>query len=180
MLPELRKTEWIVLTGAPNSGKSSTIERLAFLGWRTVPESARIFINQELSAGKTIREIRADEFRFQQKIFEFNCEAARRFPAGETIFFDRGLGDSVGYFSLHGMDTRPALEAAQSIRYRKIFLLEHLKRMRDKLTGDEQIADRIEKELLRAYKNLGYDVIRVPAVSIAERAKIILHRVREA
>lgn len=50
----IKETEWIVLTGAPNSGKSSALERLAFLGYRTVPENARLFIDQEVSKGKTI------------------------------------------------------------------------------------------------------------------------------
>lgn len=168
-----RKTGWVVLTGAPNSGKSSALERLAFLGYHTVPENARMFIDQEVSTGKSIQEIRSDEQEFQRRVFALNQEVANRFPPQDLIFFDRGLGDSVAYFSVHGMDIRSAVDAAKSIRYRQVFLFERLSSQRNEM-GDEKIADRIEQAIERAYTDLGYDVIHIPAAPIPERTDLIL------
>lgn len=168
-----RITEWVVLTGAPNSGKSSALERLAFLGYHIVPENARLFIDQEVSRGKTIEEIRSDEQEFQRRVFTLNREVANRFPPDRLIFFDRGLGDSVAYFDVHGMDIKPAVDAAKNIRYRQVFLFERLPSQRNEM-GDEKIADKIESAIERAYTDLGYDVIRVPAAPIPERTDLIL------
>lgn len=168
-----RKTEWIVLTGAPNSGKSSVLERLAFLGHHVVPENARLFIDQEVSKGRTIEEIRSDEREFQRRVFTLNREVANRFPPDKLIFFDRGLGDSVAYFDVHGMDIQPAVDAAKSVLYRKVFLFERLLSQRNEM-GDEKIADKIERAIERAYTDLGYDIVRVPAAPIPERTDLIL------
>lgn len=170
-----RNTNWIILTGAPNSGKSSALDRLAFLGYHTVPENARLFIDEEVSKGKMIQEIRSDEQEFQNKVFSLNKEIAQRFPPEELIFFDRGLGDSVAYFDVHGMNAQPAVDAAKNIRYRQVFLFERLLRNRNEM-GDERIADKIEQAIERAYTDLGYDIARIPAAPISERVEMILKK----
>ncbi|MBI2410147.1 ATP-binding protein [Candidatus Kaiserbacteria bacterium] len=99
----MKDTNWAILTGAPNSGKSSVLDRLSFLGYRTVPESARLFINQEISAGRPYAAIRGNEQEFQKNIFALNHDVTKRFDPKELMFFDRGLGDSAAYFEIHGM-----------------------------------------------------------------------------
>lgn len=168
------KTNWVILTGAPNSGKSSTLERLAFIGYRTVPENARLFIDEEVSRGKTIQEIRSNEEEFQNEIFALNRAVVKRFNPEELIFFDRGLGDSIAYFDVHGMNTEPAIKAAKYVLYKKVFLFERLVSQRNEM-GDEKIADKIEEAIEQAYTNLGYSIIRVPAAPISERVKMILN-----
>lgn len=71
------------------------------------------------------------------------------------------------------MDVQPAIDAAKSIRYRQVFLFERLSSQRNEM-GDEKIADRIEQAIERAYTDLGYDVIRIPAAPILERTDLIL------
>ena len=58
------KTNWYVITGGPSTGKSKTIDYLAYLGYLIRPEVARILIDDELSKGKTLEEIREDEINF--------------------------------------------------------------------------------------------------------------------
>jgi|GEM_PF-6934643 len=146
---------------------------MSFLGYKTVPENARLFIDQEVSQGRAVSDIRADEQEFQRKILALNKEVAERFPSEELTFFDRGLGDSIAYFTVHRMDPAPAIQAARDIQYRKVFLFDRLASQRNQF-GDEQIASEIEAAIERAYTDLGYEITRVPAVSIPERVTLIL------
>src|SRR3989344_2506375 len=164
----VQKTEWVILTGAPNSGKSSTLERLAFLGYHTVPENARLFIDEEVSRGKTTQEIQSNEQEFQNRVFALNKEVAERFPPEELIFFDRGLGDSVAYFDVHGMDIQLAVKVAKNFHYRQVFLFERLPSQRNEM-GDERIAEKIEQAIERAYTDFGYRIVRIPLAPISER-----------
>src|SRR5579872_2819615 len=62
------KTNWCVLTGAPCSGKTTALNVLKDLGYRCIPEMARVYIEDELSKGHSLKEIRADERAFQKKV----------------------------------------------------------------------------------------------------------------
>lgn len=167
------QTNWVILTGAPNSGKSSVLDRLAFLGYHTVPESARLLINEGISQGRTISEIRADESKFQREVFALNQEAAKRFSPKELLFFDRGFGDSIAYYNVYGLDAGLAIDSAKTVHYRKVFLFERLPHDRNEF-GDERIADTIELAIKSAYANLGYELIPVPPLPISERVALIL------
>ena len=46
------QTNWYVITGAPCSGKTTLIEQLADKGYRTIPETARLYMENEMAAGQ--------------------------------------------------------------------------------------------------------------------------------
>ena len=64
-LPFKVNTNWYVITGAPCSGKTTLIDQLADLGYNTVPEAGRKYIENELAKGRSLDEVRQavrDEF----------------------------------------------------------------------------------------------------------------------
>ena len=63
----MRDNNWYVLTGAPCSGKTTLIELLQEKGYQTVPELARVYIDEQLANGLTLEELRQDELAFQKK-----------------------------------------------------------------------------------------------------------------
>ena len=93
----VEKTNWYIITGGPSTGKSKTIDYLAFLGYLIRPEVARILIDDELSKGKTIKEIRGDEKSFEHKILKIKIETEEAAPKNDLIFWERGLPDSLVY-----------------------------------------------------------------------------------
>eukprot|EP01134_Creolimax_fragrantissima_P005344 CFRG5344T1 len=52
---------WVVITGAPCSGKSTLLEALRRRGHYTIPEASRIYTNAALKKGLTVQEVRANE-----------------------------------------------------------------------------------------------------------------------
>jgi len=191
-LNKLPQTNWWVITGPPNSGKSPLINYLAFEGYRIVPEAARLLIDEEVSRGKTLEEIRGNEASFQRRVFRMKRRPEEIIPYDQLCFFDRGReGDDAAYWVnaieyhepvslpvnfLHGI----ALGLETRRRYKGIFLLDGLPSyQRDYAkTEDAEEAKRIAQLLEHYYGTVfGYRVFKVPILPISERAQLILDHV---
>ncbi|MCW1296700.1 MAG: ATP-binding protein [Candidatus Parvarchaeota archaeon] len=169
------ETNWYVVTGGPSCGKTKVIEYLSFLGYRTVPEAARVFFDVEMSKGRKLEEIRANEDELQRRILQMKIEVENRIPCEQLTFFDRGIPDSIAYFKMSNMDTKPVIEASQKRRYKGVFFLEQLVFEKDYArTENEEVARKLGDLIYDAYNDLGYKVIRIPVKPIDERARLIL------
>ncbi len=172
------QTNWYVLTGGPSSGKTKTLEYLAFLGYPIVPETARVWIDSEMSQGKTIEQIRADEMSFQRRVWRMKTQAERRINPNRLTFFDRGLPDTVAYYQAYNQPLSVSDVALKKHRYAGIFLLEPFQFQQDYArTEDADFVDRLNNLLHQAYTDLGHTVITVPKMPINRRAKFILDRI---
>jgi predicted ATPase len=169
-------TNWYVITGGPSTGKTKVIEYLAFLGHCVRPEAARIHIDNEMSKGKTLEQVRGDERAFQQEVLELKLESEAVAPTDTLIFWDRGMPDSVVYSRRYGVDALPALEASRLRRYRQIFLLDMPAQYQSDYCRTEGAAEAVEihTQLENCYREMGYSIVRVPLIPIHERAKMIL------
>ena len=116
--------QWYVITGPPCCGKSTTVELLAQRGFRVRSEIARSYVDQEISRGREIQEIRSDMTRLQCEVLRRALASEKELPREELIFLDRGIPDSLAYFKLHGIDTGPYIDGLTSSRYRLVFYLE--------------------------------------------------------
>lgn len=169
------RTNWIVITGAPCSGKTTLIDTLAARGYPIAPEGARAYIARRLAAGETITDIVADTHGLQNGILQENMRRHAALDPAARIFFDRGLPDSVGYFNLYDLDPAPALAAAQQYRYARVVLLEPLPLIHDaERVEDAATAAEIGRRIETAYVDLGYDLLRIPVMTIEERIDILL------
>jgi predicted ATPase len=174
-LTQERRTRWCVITGAPCSGKTAVVNELARRGFAVVQEAARAFIDAELQKGRRLEEIKADPARFERDIFLAKLAVEARLPADERLFFDRALPDSIAYFRLEGLDATEPQQQSRRIRYRRVFLFERIEFMRDSVRSeDADTAARIERLIEEAYTGLGYAMVRVPVVPVAERADFVL------
>jgi len=164
---------WYVLTGAPCSGKTTLIKLLQEKGYQTVPELARVYIDEQLAKGITLEELRQDELAFQRKILQFKVDHEKKLDPQAIIFFDRGIPDSQAYYKLCGLERDPVLdEAVKNSVYKKVFLLECFPWQTDYArteTPEEQI--RLHHLLKEAYQNLNFPLIEVPALPKEEKAK---------
>lgn len=178
MFVKSNRTNWYVITGGPASGKSKTLEYLAFLGHLTIPEVARILIDTEISQGRTIHEIREDEGKFQEECLAKKIELERRLPPNQVTILDRGIPDSLVYYNIAGLDPSAiSLDILTKRLYRKIFWLEPLDSYQPDYSRVEDLptALKISESLYQTYIDLRYEVIKVPVMSIPERAKLIQH-----
>jgi predicted ATPase len=98
-------------------------------------------------------------------------------PAGDALFLDRALPDSIAYYVLEGLDPSEPRRQSLRVRYEQVFLFERLEFMRDRVRSENaQSADRIERLIEAAYNGLGYPIVRVPVMPIPDRIEYVLGR----
>ena len=172
-------TPWVVVTGAPSSGKTTVLERLRQLGLAYNSEIARVFIEQELSKGRNLQEIRADEGQFQLGLIKAKLSLERETPQDKFALFDRAMPDSVTYYRVAGLDPNEALPYCFRFHYNTVFLFDRLPLQLDHArTEDDKTAEFLDVWLERDYRALGYEVVRVPAMTIEERTHLILQNLQ--
>jgi predicted ATPase len=174
----MRPTRWTVITGAPCSGKTTVIRRLAESGFRVVDEVARSIIDGQMARGASLAQIKSDPDRFENGILERKLAIEADLPEGEEIFLDRGIPDSIAYFQIEGLDPAAPTAASRIRRYRRVWFFERLWCAPDRVRGeDDAVAGRIERLLLAAYRQVGYRVTWSPVCPVAERVdRILKHR----
>jgi predicted ATPase len=175
MMPPIQSTNWYVITGAPCSGKTAVILRLEQLGHTVIHEVARAYIDAELAGGRTLEQIKADEWAFERHILLTKVQLEAELARDEVIFFDRAVPDSIAYYELCGLDADEPRKKSLAVRYRKVFLFERLTFSTDPVRSeDDKTADQLNHLIKESYESLGYTPIYVPLYSIADRTKFIL------
>jgi predicted ATPase len=169
------KTNWVVITGAPSSGKTSVINALAARGFTVRPETARAVFDRRVAGGETLQQIRADNVLFQHQIIAEKIALEKSLDPAARVFLDRGMPDSMTYFRLAGLDVAEAAGAACLNRYVAVFVFDRLPVVQDGMrTEDEATAARLDRDLESDYKALGYDPVRVPVMPIEARADFVI------
>jgi len=174
----MKQTNWHVITGAPCSGKTAVIRELEKLGYPVVHEVARAYINKRLKTGETIDRIKADILSFERHILNKKIEIEQSLFKKETVFLDRAVPDSIGYYILEGLDPDDPIQKSRLWRYKKIFFFDRICFEKDPVRSeDDKIASRIDGLLKESYRMLGYEIIFVPLMTVNERVSFILKHV---
>ena len=172
------ETNWCVITGAPCSGKTTVLKELEKHGYRWSPEIARIYIEQEQSKGFTLEEIRKDEGKFQKGLIETKLKVESETNPQDTFFFDRAMPDSITYYRAAGLNPDEVIDDCLHYKYKRVFIFDPLPYQTDNARiEDKQTVDFLDEWLEKDYEELGYDVIRVPAISVSERVEFILSKI---
>lgn len=168
---------WNVITAGPSAGKTSTLRALSAKGYWTVPESARLVIDQKVSEGYEPDEIR-EALPFQEMLESKDREMEESVvPDTGVVFFDRSAADNIAYRRHYGTEVPGDLIEFCTGRYSNVFLLEQLPFEDDYARNeDEEEAKEIHAELRRTYERLGYEVVEVPLIPVDERVEFIENR----
>ncbi len=169
------KPDWYVLTGAPASGKTTLLRRIAGLGYDTVPEAAMTFLEKHNDIPISV--LRKDEREFQLGILKAQLVSEQRAPKDRPCLFDRGVPDSIPYLRLARVNTS-YIEAVSSGRYRKVFFLEPLPIKFDdsRTEGGKQVE--FSRITFDVYQSLGYEVVMVPPMPVGQRMRIVLNHTK--
>jgi predicted ATPase len=181
IVPEnMGETNWYVVTGAPSSGKTTLVRALERLGYRVVHEVARDYIEAQMREGRTLEQVRADKRSFESYILNAKVALEATLSKDELIVLDRAIPDSIAYFEAAGLDKTEAVEKSPRNQYRKIFLLDRLPYKTDHARiEDKETARKLDKGLEQSYKMLGYNVMRIPVMSIQDRLEIIVAEIEK-
>ncbi|MFO7553810.1 MAG: ATP-binding protein [Desulfobacterales bacterium] len=172
----MQQTNWHVITGAPCSGKTTVIREFEKRGYLVVHEAARTYIDEKLQKGETIDRIKGDILSFESHILYKKIEIERSLPKEETIFLDRAVPDSIGYYIHEGLDPADPIQKSTLWRYKKIFFFDRIPFEHDPVRSeDDETASRLDGLLKESYRMLGYEIIVVPLETVNARVNFILN-----
>lgn len=167
----------VVLIGGPSSGKTSTIERIAAVGYAVVPEVAKDLI---LARGGLDPRNKSDYRLFQEEVVREQMRRESAFSG--DCFLDRGIYDGVAYSLKNLGDIPDFLRQAISCHkgYDAIFSLDMLPFKKEifRIEQDEQEAHDMHLRVIDVYQKYGFRVIPVPVMSVQERVNYILGRLK--
>ena len=174
------QTNWHVITGAPSCGKTTLIDQLASQGFHTVPESARLYMENEMGKGRSAHEI-LDSDVDERAMTEWQRRAEHGLRVTDVVFLDRALPDYLGWWRLHGLNPNELLAECLYHRYASVFMLDPLSFQPDDQRVEEvaAIAAYTGEWLARDYAALGYSIVRVPVLSPEQRLALVLERLSE-
>jgi predicted ATPase len=165
--------QWCVVTGAPSSGKSTVLEELKNRGYKVCFEVARDVIDEARHAGKDVRELRGTpelEKRFQRDVLDRKKELEKQLDPNTLTFLERGIPDTAAYAKMQGW-----LVSLPKTHYKCVFWLEPLPFISDYArTETPEAAKRLDELLGEAYASYGPRRVRVPILSVKERADFIV------
>lgn len=168
-----------LLIGGPGTGKSSTLNYLSDLGYTCLPEIARevtqaakekgvdqLFLTDPLAFSKALLEGRVKQFK--------NANLLNQ----KVVYIDRGIPDISAYLDFVNQDYPEVfIEANNNYVYDKVF---YFPIWDDIFLSDNERyesideAKQIDLQLQKTYTSLGYNLIKVPKLSIKKRADFIL------
>ncbi len=171
-------TRWVVLTGPPSSGKTTLLELLAEAGMTTSADSTRRLIAQVAAEGRDPEEFRfADDF--QPRVLEAMLAAEDALDPDEVTALEYALPCNIAFHRTEWLDLTDGLaEAARKHRYAHIFICEPVGWSTDaERVEDEIYQQRVHRHMYAVYEELGYEPIRLPAVSPADRRQLVLDHI---
>lgn len=167
---------FFVITGGPGSGKTSLIAALD--GIHRMPEAGRAIIQEERATGGSALPWK-DPLAFAEKMLARDIqawEAAERLEG--PVIFDRGIPDVMGYLLWSGLPIPPHLaQVAAERRYnRRVFLAPPWPEIFTQDAERKQTLAEAEatcSTMREVYAGLGYVLVELPCVSVAERAAFV-------
>lgn len=179
----INKANYFILTGAMGGGKSTILQELSKLGYRSVTEPARQILKKQKAAGKDgtpdKNAKRFNELMLEKMISDYDSYI----DDNNVIIFDRGIADVVAYAELLHTDNKAALKAAKEYRYNSRVLMfdawEAIYTNDDERKMCFELSSKFAENDRRIYQELGYVMVNVPFVSIDERVDFILKSISE-
>lgn len=170
----------IVLTGSPGTGKSSVIDMLkqmSSIQYNIIEEPARELIEYLQIYDKENLPWNNRE-NFQKLVEKKNIENYKNNKSG---FFDRSIVDELGFRSYYGIEIPTYLiDYCQKYRYDKVFIFPPwLEIFKNDNVRKETFSETVEldKHISKYYKEMKYELIVVPKVSVKERIEFILNHI---
>ncbi|MBB3918171.1 AAA family ATPase [Rhizobium fabae] len=170
----------VLISGCSGGGKSTLLTELGRRGHTIVEEPGRRIVKQELESNGTALPW-VDSAAFARRAIEMAIADHTASGRAGWTFFDRGLIDAAS--ALQYLTGEPALERLSAAhRYnRSVFLTPPWPEIyttdpERRHSFEEAVAE--HDRLLATYPALGYEVVVLPKITVADRADFILDRLR--
>lgn len=146
-----QKTNWYVITGGLESGKTTTVNLLRERGYKNTIEHARNYLDTQ-----RVDEIRKNRKEFQSGILDMQIEQEASLSPDEVVFLDRPIPDALAYYPFLNLRENEKLrEAMNVVSCKKILILDPLPLINDYARTEDEVAQkRIQELLTEVYESL--------------------------
>jgi predicted ATPase len=181
-LVQAKRHKLFVISGCSGSGKSTLMAELGTRGYRVFHEPGRQVVKEQQSiGGDALPWANTDKFIdliFSRSIHHM-IEAAIE---DRVTFFDRSIVEPYNYFLNHRQPVPPHVErAVKFYRYAdRVFMSPpwpEIYRTDTERKHDFESAVAEYTSLSQTFRLLGYEIVEIPKLSVAERVDFILARV---
>lgn len=169
---------YVVISGCSGGGKSTILAELKRLGYTVIEEPGRRVVSEEMKrGGQALPWINMAAF-LRNVIQLAVTDWAKANTANEWIFFDRGVVDAaanLGHITGEPCLTRYGIAHRY---YRQVFLTPPWREIyaEDPERRHSFATAVAEYDLLvTAYPALNYDIVEIPKINVADRARFILN-----
>ncbi|MDQ3814445.1 MAG: ATP-binding protein [Armatimonadota bacterium] len=176
----------IVISGGSHSGKTTLLQALAAMGYKTIPEAAMLVIedlNRRLGIEGQSQWRQAHPADFQSMVADrqLRLEASLEDAADSPVFLDRGLLDGLAYCEFRHIAAPPVLTSVSlHERYSHVFVLATIipyeSRSETGRTGTGAASQTIGQLIFQTYAAYGYTPRWVEQMPVQERAAFILQQ----
>ena len=169
-------TNWFLATGAPSSGKSTSLRRLQKDGYDINPDISRDYIVELKKKGVPFEKKILYSKETQKILFYLMAKDALDLDTSEMIIHDYSLPDNIAFLKL-GRLTVPdeVIRSSEIFKFKKVFLFEPLELIQDGVrTENREDQERLFHLLHETYISLGYDPILVKSDTIGNRHRFLL------
>lgn len=168
-----------IISGGPGSGKTTLLNELSKLYNVSSEVSRQIIKEQQLSGGILMPWM--DMVGFGKICYDRMMDLLQK-SDDDITFFDRGIPDIVAYLRHQRLNVDERYLKCKDYYYKTVFMCPPWE---DIYANDEQRPQTFEEsidifyELMEVYKQMGFTVILLPAVSVKERADFIEKEIKK-
>jgi len=172
------KNNYIAITGAPGSGKTTLMREFAIRGITCIEEPARQLIAEQRAIGGNALPEKDPSLFVEHLLSQSIQNFQSSIESDNLILFDRGIPDVIAYARWYNLSLGKIQKACQDMRYRQqVFLLSPWEEIYStdeerKMTFEQTII--FHEYLKDAYRSAEYQLIEVPQSSIEDRCKFML------
>ncbi|WP_279213662.1 ATP-binding protein [Delftia acidovorans] len=174
----LRNTSWVLITGAPGSGKTTIAACMAAAGLRIIEDPGRAEFEHQLRNGVPPHIVRSDYHRFQHLVLKRALSIIDTIPDNEQVIFDYGVAESLAFMKIAGIPWDDVIvQAAARLHFKQVFLLDVVSlplNTDDIIRAESEQSRNLLRDLFQEiYQVLGHNFIRVPLMSVKDRFEFI-------
>lgn len=175
---ERRNTSWVLITGAPGSGKTTMAACMATVGWQTIEDPGRAEFEHQLRKGVPPHIVRRNYHEFQHLVLKRSLSIIDLISDNEQVLFDYGVAEALAFMKVAGIPWDDVIvQAAARLHFRQVFLLDVVPlplSTDDIIRAESEQARNLLRNLFQElYQILGHNSIRVPMMDVKERFKFI-------
>ena len=174
-------TQLHVLAGGPCSGKTTLLHALAQAGYSIRQETAKVWLDEADPHER--KSMRMDPISWQRHVFRADVEMTMEVPPDDLVFCDTSCVENLIFGERAGLAFGTNTQAwLRRYRYRRVFFCEPLATYEQTVIRKEpqEVALSISAQIAQRYQDLGYDIVRVPALSVEDRIAWIERAIHSA